>query len=556
MTAIIKNKFRIRNAKDFLENLDSTKHSVDRNHYLFIGKPTVWGDGSQNDELYPVTPSDTLEEDAQIWDEMLGLKKIIETHGSLVIPRSDWDATGNTIYAIFDDKDSNLYRQPSQERIESASITNNVAGNFYVLNSDYQIFVCIENGNNSVSTVKPVKPPSITDLVDYSDQDGYVWKYVTTIQQSDIVKFLTDSWMPIKTLLSDDGINDQWNIQQGAISGEALSVVVESGGSGYTKVHDGIISNPQNVGGKGTATLTSLVGGDAPSSIIDDYKDCQIHIVDGDGLGQIYTIESYDGSVITLTEEWEQDEEGIIVTNSSEYKILPALSITSNGTSSIKLRPILTDGIVTRVLIIDGGEGATHASAQVLDTAGGSGASIRVVLSPPKGLLNDPEKDLGAFFVMLNSKLQYTEGSGDFPISNDYRQIGIVRDVQEFSGALATAQTLIATKKLQLTNVVEGINGLFRSDEIITDGSVSAIVLDYDSTSQTITFIQNVSTGYGAFSTSATLSGADSSCEATISSVIDEEVKKHEGDILYLENRRAILRSEDQVEDIKVIIEF
>ena len=52
------------------------------------------------------------------------------------------------------------------------------------------------------------------------------------------------------------------------------------------------------------------------------------------------------------------------------------------------------------------------------------------------------------------------------------------------------------------------------------------------------------------------MSGADSLCEATISSVVDEEVKKYEGDILYLENRRAILRSEDQVEDIKVIIEF
>jgi hypothetical protein len=555
MTAIIKNKFRIKNAKDFLENLDATKHSIDRNHYLFIGKPTVWGDGSQNDELYPVLPTDTLAEEAEVWDEMLGLKKIAETHGSLVIPRSDWDATGNTIYAIFDDKDSELHRQPSQARIESASITNNNAGNYYVLNSDYELFVCVENGNNSVSTVKPVKPPTITDLVDYSDQDGYVWKYVTTIQQSDIVKFLTDSWMPIKTITSNDG-SDQWTIQQDATAGEILSVVVEDGGSGYVKVHDGLLSNPQNIGGKGTATLTALPSGDAPSTVVDHYAGCQIHIVDGDGVGQIYTIESYDGSAITLTQEWEEDGGGIIVTNASEYKILPALSITSNGTSQIKLRPILSAGVITRVLIVDGGEGATYVSAQVLDTAGGSGSVIRVVLSPTKGLLNDPEKDLGAFFVMLNSKLQYTEGAGDFPLSNDYRQIGIVRDVKEFSGVLATSETLIATKKLELTNIVEGANGLFRSDEVITDGSVSAIVLDFDETNETITFIQNSSTGYGNFSTSATLSGADSLCEATISSVVDEEVKKYEGDILYLENRRAILRSEDQVEDIKVIIEF
>ena len=549
MTAIIKNNFRLRNAKDFLENLKVGEHSTDRNHYLFIGKPTVWGDGSQNDELYPILPSDTLEEEARVWDEMLGLKKISETYGSLVIPRSDWDVTANTIYAIFDDRDADLHRQPTQQRIQDASVTNNNAGTFYVLNSDYELFVCIENGSNSVSTVKPVKPPTVTDLIDYSDQDGYVWKYVTTIQQSDIVKFLTDSWMSVKTVVSDDG-SEQWTIQQNAVAGEVISVVVEDGGSGYVKVHDGTLSNVQNSAGKGTATLNALPSGDAPSATIDHYAGCQIHIVDGTGNGEIYTIESYDGSVITLTEEW------VTTANGDEYKILPSLSVSSNGTSDIKLRPVVDSGIITRVLIIDGGENVTQVTSSIIDSAGGSGAIVRAILSPPKGLLSDPEKDLGAFYAMLNAKLSYTEGSGDFPISNDYRQIGIIRNVKNSSDVLATEETLIATKKLELTNVVAGANGLFRSDEVISDGNVSAIVLDFDEVNSTLTFIQNPDTGYGDLTVSSTITGSDSLCEATISSINDEEVMKHEGDILYLENRRAILRSEDQVEDIKVIIEF
>ena len=553
MTAIIKNNFRLRNAKDFLENLKVGEHSTDRNHYLFIGKPTVWGDGSQNDELYPVLPSDTLEEEARVWDEMLGLKKISETFGSLVIPRSDWDATGNTIYAIFDDQDPNLHRQPTQQRIQDASSTNNVAGTFYALNSDNHLYICIENGNNSVSTESPTGTSSENIIL----SDGYVWKYVLTIGSGDAIKFLTNSWIPVKTLTEaveagEDG-DKQWAAQESAVAGEVISVVVENGGNGYVKIHDGTLSNVQNSGGKGTATLNALPSGDDPSGVIDHYAGCQIHIVGPQGsvsIGEIYTIESYDGSVITLTEEW------VNATNTSEYKILPALSVSSNGTSPVKLRPVVDGGEIVKVEVIDGGENITQINSLVLDSAGGTGSIIRAILSPIKGLLKDPEKDLGAFFVMLNSKLVLTEGEGDFPISNDYRQIGIIRNVKNSSDVLATELTLIATKKLELTNVVAGANGLFRSDEIISDGNVSAMVIDFNETNSTLTFIQNPNTGYGDFTSSSTISGASSLCQATISSINQEEVMKHEGDILYLDNRRAILRSEDQVEDIKVIIEF
>ena len=50
--------------------------------------------------------------------------------------------------------------------------------------------------------------------------------------------------------------------------------------------------------------------------------------------------------------------------------------------------------------------------------------------------------------------------------------------------------------------------------------------------------------------------GVLSGTQATITGITLEEVKKFEGEILYLENRRPILRSPDQIEDIKAIIEF
>ena len=149
MTAIIKNKFRLKNAKSFVENFDIPQTSddirsvlsdstlsedareifqniltkvPDRNHYLFVGKPFGWDTSSSTTdtnsygELNPPPPIDTASAAARVWDEMLGLKKINRSDVSLVIPRSDWRP--NTVYAMFDDADVDLYHQPTPTRIQ------------------------------------------------------------------------------------------------------------------------------------------------------------------------------------------------------------------------------------------------------------------------------------------------------------------------------------------------------------------------------------------------------------------------------------------------------
>jgi hypothetical protein len=99
-------------------------------------------------------------------------------------------------------------------------------------------------------------------------------------------------------------------------------------------------------------------------------------------------------------------------------------------------------------------------------------------------------------------------------------------------------------------------------DEIVQSGGVSARVIDYTpdagGVTGTLTYIQNTQTGYGNFTAGQTLQGTQSITPftATISSVINEEVRKGFGEMLYLENRRAVLRAPDQIEDIKAIIEF
>jgi len=40
------------------------------------------------------------------------------------------------------------------------------------------------------------------------------------------------------------------------------------------------------------------------------------------------------------------------------------------------------------------------------------------------------------------------------------------------------------------------------------------------------------------------------------SALTAEEVERHSGDIIYLENRQAVSRASDQIEDIKLIVEM
>jgi surface antigen len=552
MTAIIKNKFRLQNARDFLDNFNSSAHTTSRNHYLFIGKPTVWGTGSISAELSPPAPLDTYESEARIWDEMLGLKKIDSATTSLVIRRSDW--TEGTVYAIYDDRDADLHNQPTQARVTALSPTP--AGNFYVITDTLDIFVCLENGNNAASTVKPEKQNPATNLIYYA-QDGYVWKYVASVSSANASKFLTDSWVPVKTLSANDG-SSQWTVQAAAVPGEVMSVVVENGGSGYTRTYTGTVTTIGTNGqGKGTAILST----GSPSEADDFYNNGQIHITSGSGINEIYTIEDYIGGTkqIILTAAWSGN-----VTTGNTCQILPKLNVVTNGTD-VKLRPVVNlSGAITKILPITRGSNSTFISVSVENSLGGTGAIVRPILSDLDGLGKDVEKDLNSIFIMMNAKLQYAEGEGDFPTDNDYRQLGIIRDVRNYDGTLATDTTRISTKKLNLTGVTNA-NALVYDQIFQISPSIQGVALQYTKTSAegvspetgTLTFIQNPTTGYGTFTNGSTITQSTFSAQiASTNGVVNEEIKKGAGNIIYIENRRAIIRSQNQIEDIKAIVEF
>jgi hypothetical protein len=54
-----------------------------------------------------------------------------------------------------------------------------------------------------------------------------------TLNTKERQRFLSDSWMPVKSLTTDDG-SPQWLVQQGAVDGAIDVILVDNGGSNYT----------------------------------------------------------------------------------------------------------------------------------------------------------------------------------------------------------------------------------------------------------------------------------------------------------------------------------
>ena len=241
----------------------------------------------------------------------------------------------------------------------------------------------------------------------------------------------------------------------------------------------------------------------------------------------------------------------------------------------------ISGGAVTAVTVTTPGTGYTFAYIRVADinTAGGgslSGTELDVIIEPKGGHGKNAIKELGGFFVMMNTNFEAAEAgnSGDFTTANDFRRVALMRDIQS-GGSAASATTLRGTKAILVTSP----SGTFTVDEEINQATTGAVgkVVEWDSSNNILYYIQTRFNDEGvdsngnltAFSGANTITGQSSSVTATpstSSTTVDSvvftsgynagEIDADTGDIMYIENRSPITRAADQTENVKLIIEF
>jgi hypothetical protein len=263
-------------------------------------------------------------------------------------------------------------------------------------------------------------------------------------------------------------------------------------------------------------------------------------------------------------------------TNGSHTSV-PIRGDGSSGAATVTI----SGGAVTAVTVTTPGTGYTFAYIRVADinTAGGgslSGSELDVIIEPKGGHGKNAIKELGGFFVMMNTNFEAAEAgnSGDFTTANDFRRVALMRDISS-GGSAASATTLRGTKAVLVTSP----SGTFTVDEEINQATTGAVgkVVEWDSSNNILYYIQTRFNDEGvdsngnltAFSGANTITGQSSSVTATpstSSTTVDSvvftsgynagEIDADTGDIMYVENRSPITRAADQTENVKLIIEF
>jgi len=550
MPAIVTNKFRIHNAKQFVEAFDEVSFTsgnavtdasglLNTNMYLFIGKVTPWAD-----DTVPPTPTDSVSNTVyNHWRDMIAAKKIGSTDVSHVAPRYNWTSGSN--YFAYTHANNALFDQQ-----------------FYVITDDYNVYKCLANNNGGgTSTTKPTG----TGTTIVSTADSYKWKFMYQVSAARALKFVTPSYIPTQrvrkandaiAVTTDSSFQYDVEIAANTSGNGAIEVChVALGGTGYT-FEAGTVQG----GHTETTTTAKITGaGLATDAIVDN--DIYFTSDSGSGVtGKGGTITDYQAGtqVVTWTPALASAN---VPADGDGYSIGPKITITGDGHGANVRTTNTSAGVIGDIVVVAGGNNYGNAVATVSTNAGSSG-SIAPIVGPRGGHGDDAIEELGGFFVMVNSRLEYGE-SGNFTTNNDFRKIGLLSQPLYANGDVATASTVDQC----LTIGVSSWNSTaFAEDELVTGATSGAKgkVVDFKNNNTTLRLIDvttgtSTAAGYdgiaGSFKATESIS-APSGASATISTAVGGDLEKFSGDVLYIENRSPVTRADDQIEDVKLIIEF
>ena len=526
MSAVVTDQFRIFNAENFVNSVLDTNNS----YYVFLGfsnpsNPEP-GFGRTTADKWPIEPTDNFQYEYQYRDTSLFGKKINSKNIRRVIRKIQW--TSNTPYDMYrhDYSANNPSRVTDSGRLYDS--------NYYVINSDYNVYICIDNGSDLSATVgNSEDEPTFIDLEPSAagtSNDGYVWKYLFTVNPSDIIKFDSTEYIVVpndwatstnsqiqnvreagdselnfnqikKVVIADQGLNYNENDSQvcnilgdgsGAKvlvttdgSGKIESTTVTAGGTGYTY---------------GIVDLGTLQGSvDNPAKLIPIIPPSKGHgynIYEELGADKVLIYARFDDSTKDFPIDTKFSQVGIIK-NPSTYASKNVIYTGSEYSSlgAIKLTP--SDNLRDNVSI-----GTT-----ITQTYGGQTA---------KGYLASYDSITGVLKYYQDRSLYFNNRIDQ----TDY--IGVTNDSKVVS---------------------------FFDASNLQDGETPAV--NFAGGSPTPANVENFS------GITTTIGNQEINLGVTFTKgLANPEINKTTGDVIYIDNRKLVTRDSRQKEDIKIILEF
>ena len=498
MSAIITEKFRQHNANQFSESFTESSKNL---YYLFLGKATAFTSGTTGgSDSSPPTPGDNPNDEFRAWDSMLAAKNITSSDITFALPRRNW-SNGST----FD-----MYRHDyTSSNTTTSSASNLYDSTFYFVTSDFRVYKVLDNNNGTAySGAEPTSESTSPFAL-----GGYILKYMYTITQSEISKFVTTDFIPVSTdstvsAAATDGKIEALKVTAGSgyTNGTYYAAVFGDGTSQGTSsgaiVRITVANNAIAVFGLVAGTDTTMHAGGAAYTfgyvnLGDDY------IFSDASLSSSASLGSGTGGAIEVIVSPDGGHGSNAVTELGGHFIMAATTITQAEDDNFTV----ANDFRTVGIIVD----PTNFGTSVVATASTARQTYVVKMASSSGTFQADEV--------------ITQAS-----------TGAVGKVVEWDSTLSLLYYQQESFKGFGTNSTTGGYVAFSGANLITGGTSGATgtpSTDTESVTLANSTTLSLTTGYA-----------------------NPELQPDSGNIIYLENRKPIQRASDQTEDIKVIIEF
>jgi hypothetical protein len=301
------------------------------------------------------------------------------------------------------------------------------------------------------------------------------------------------------------------------------------------------------------------------------------------------------------------ENRGVGLGTANVYTNVP---INGDGSGATATVVVNNEEKIESVTISNGGSGYTFGTVDLSSgnvPSGSTSPVFNVIIPPPGGHGRDIYRELGAYGVLIYSRISNNAQDPDFITGNEIARIGIVENPKSFGSTqeLLSLDQASGVYALRLSGVGYSFANFTQDAEItqtIGLGSTAVgRVISYDQTTGVLKYWQdrnlagfntdgtkNTNPKYGfklhrftpapGSGGSLTIVGGDTAGLSITTSftgfttvinnrtyylgqsfdrgVSNPEVQKYSGNIIYVDNRPAITRSSNQKEDIKVILQF
>jgi hypothetical protein len=301
---------------------------------------------------------------------------------------------------------------------------------------DYRIYKCLFNSYGAQS----INPPNFNENTPnqiYIMPDGYVWKFMYAISVFDFEKYNAQGFAPIpKEVIDSNTMNSNTSFDDSDIFSDRTidQIFVENPDEnvGYVTAAGSILDVNRTTG-----VIVIQSSGSSFNQIENFYIGYSFYATSVFG-SKVYEIASYTydqingRAQITLTEGAPLDN---IIENLSTFTIVPRVEVFGDGNGVIAI-PIVSDkGSITRIIVLDGGSGFSNATAAVKDPFGFNTlqpalykrAVLRPILSPRGGHGFDVVRELSCRHILVYSGLNVSDNN-IIPTTNTYASIGLVKN--------------------------------------------------------------------------------------------------------------------------------